>query len=580
MDIAPAAARLSSASRLIGRGRRAWRLRSSSLAGKLDGIGLSPLVSRVLENRGLASKTDVALFLGGRERPARDPFLIPGFDAAVQRLRQAARDSEAVCVFGDFDVDGITSTATLVETLNDLGARAFPYLPHREREGYGLNLGAVETIAARGARILVTCDCGTSNPEEVARARVLGVEVIVVDHHSIPVRLPEATLVNPKLPQSRYPFSEYATAGLAYRLAGALYEACGRSFPSERYLDLAALGTVADMVPLVDENRDIVRAGLEALSSTTRPGLQALMEVSGVQPKVVSSENISFGLAPRLNAAGRLDDARLALDLLLTRDEGEARALATRIDDLNRERQRLTREAQELAIEMTAGLDLPLTLVGHQGFHQGIVGLVASRLVETLGRPAVVYQMGETESRASCRSIAEYDVVGGLRSCADLFERFGGHRQAGGFTIRNERLSELRERLVAHAADALAGVDLTPAVEVDAEWPLGSLRAAEIRWLGRLQPHGKGNEEAVFLSRAVTAVESGVVGEDGQHLRLKLRDGPVTWGAIAFGWGDEAPSPGTAVDIVYSLSSGRFGPTYAGSGGALQLQLLDLAPSS
>ncbi len=389
---------------------------------------------------------------------------------------------------------------------------------------------------------------------------------------------PATALVNPKLPSSEYPFAEFATAGLAYRFAGALYEACGHSFPAERYLDLAALGTVADLVPLVDENRDIVRRGLEALATTSRPGLAALMRVAGVDPKQVSSRAIGFTLGPRLNAAGRLEDAGLALELLMTSDEARALELATRLDQLNRERQEMTREAEALALEMTAGsADLPLSIVGAAAFHQGVVGLVASRLVEALGRPAVVFQMGDEFSRGSCRSIPEYDIVSGLRACGDLFERFGGHRQAGGFTIRNSRLPELEQRMVAHAAEALAGVDLGPVLDVDAEWDLGLVRGQEIKWLSKLEPFGMANPEPSLLSRGVTVLDSWTVGEDARHLRLKLKDGPVTWSAILFGWEAPALLPGTRIDAVYSFSSDRYGPAYDGFGGALQLTLQDLA---
>jgi single-stranded-DNA-specific exonuclease len=331
------------------------------------------------------------------------------------------------------------------------------------------------------------------------------------------------------------------------------------------------------MVPLLGENREIVRRGLLALAQTERPGLKALMAVSGVKPKDVTSETIAFSLAPRLNATGRLADARLALDLLLTREEGTALALAESIDVLNKERQRLTLEAQNLAREFVAGRpEAPIMVVGREDFHQGIIGLVASRLVETFGRPAVVYQRGEAESRGSCRSIAPYDITGGLRSCGELFERYGGHHQAAGFTIRTERLVALEERLVAHAGSMLRGFDLTPALDIDADWPLNALRSQEIRWLGKLQPFGMGNPDVRLLSRGVTVVEARGVGDEGRHLRLKLRAGPVVWPAIAFSWEGELPAEGSRVDVVYSLSSDRYGPSEAG--GALQLSVLDLAP--
>ncbi len=560
--------------------RKRWRLRRSPLHGSLEHSGLPPLVARVLENRGVGSNAEAQVFLGGRATPLKDPFRLPGFEAALTRLRGALRQRDLVCVYGDFDVDGVTSTAILTQTLRDLGGAVEPYIPHREREGYGLNLRAIDSLADRGVSVLVTCDCGTSSLAEIARARELGLEVIVVDHHLPPAQLPETVaLLNPKLPENEAAFGDNATGGIAIRRAEALYAAERRPFPAERYLPLAALATVADMVPLLGENRVLVRQGLEALAATDRPGLLALLEVSGTRPKAVSSEAIAFALAPRLNAAGRLAHARLALDLLLSEDAAEAAALATQIDVLNRERQRRTQEAQRQAsamIDRAAGL--PLLVVGDAGFHQGIIGLVASRLVESFGRPAVVYQGGEAESRGSCRSIAEYDITGGLRACRDLFERFGGHHQAGGFTIRNDHLEALAERLVAHAGAALAGCDLSPTLDVDAEWPLTALRSQEIRWLAKLQPHGQDNREATLLSRRVSVAEAKPVGEEGRHLRLKLKDGAVSWPAIAFDWQAEAPPEGSRVDVVYSLSADRYGPSE--QGGALQLSVLDLAPSA
>jgi single-stranded-DNA-specific exonuclease len=566
---------------IAARGKRRWRLRESPLRGRLEGSGLPDLTARLLENRGIGTRSEASAVLGGREAPSPDPSAIPGFPAAVGRLRQAARAGEAVTVFGDFDVDGVTSTAIIVQTLNDLGARARPYLPHRAREGYGLNRPAIESIAAAGATLLVTCDCGTSSRDEVGLARSRGLDVLVVDHHAPPAELPPATaVVNPKLAGAAAEVTPYATAGLAFVLAQATYDACRRPFPEAHYLEAACLGTVADLVPLLDENRSLVRRGLAALARTQRPGLAALMEAARIKPADVTSEAIAFALAPRLNAAGRLADARLAYELLTTADEARAASLAEQLDALNRERQRLTREAEELARDLLpADGAAPITVVGHPAFHQGVVGLVASRLVETLGRPAVVYQKGAQESRGSCRSIREYDIVSALRSCGDLFERYGGHHQAGGFTIRNERLTDLGRRLEEHAAANLADVELGPWVDIDAEWPLEALRSQEIRWMGRLQPFGMENPQPVLLSRSVVAVESRGVGEDGRHLRLKIRAGPISWSAIAFDWEAPPPAEGERFDLVYALSSDRYGPSFDGSGGALQLTVLDMAPA-
>ena len=554
-------------------------MRQAPLRGRLQHSGLPKLVALILENRGVGSNAEAQRFLGGRDSGFSDPFRIPGFETSLTLLREALAARRSISVYGDFDVDGITSTAILTETLRDLGGEVTPYIPHRGREGYGLNIRAIDSLADRGVEVLVTCDCGTTANSEVEHARGLGMEVVVVDHHIPPALLPETNaLLNPKLPHQDE-LTEFATAGLAFRLAEALYESQGRDFPEDRYAELAALGTVADMVPLVDENRELVRRGLSAMADSTRPGLLSLIEVAGAKASAVTSETIAFGLAPRINAAGRLADARLALDLLLTRDESEAQALAASIDTLNKERQRMTLAAQKLALEITQSRpDAPLTVVGHADFHQGIIGLVASRLVEALGRPAAVYQRGDVESRGSCRSIPAYDITAGLRSCGDLFERFGGHKQAGGFTIRNERLDEMERRFVEHAARQLEGHELAPSLEIDTEWPLNELRSQEIRWLNKLEPHGQGNPDPTLLSRKVTVVEAKTVGADDAHMRLKLKSGAVSWPAIAFRWEGELPEAGSCVDVVYSLSADSYGPS--DNGGALQLTVLDMAPAS
>ncbi len=326
--------------------------------------GLPKLIAHVLENRGIGTTAEAQRFLGGKETELGDVTLLPGFDVAMRTLSEAIASQKTICVYGDFDVDGITSTTILTETLKDLGADVFPYIPNREREGYGLNVRAIDSLADRGVGVLITCDCGTTNIVEVDRAREAGMEVIVVDHHLPPTELPATTaLVNPKLPSGRYEFIDYCTAGIAFRLAEGLYAQALRPFPEARYAELAALGTVADMVPLVHENREVVKRGLAAMAKSDRLGLKALIDVSGTKAKNVTSETIAFGLAPRINAAGRLADARMALEMLLTQEEGVAIAMASSIDALNKERQRMTVEAQELARKMLEGRpETPLIL--------------------------------------------------------------------------------------------------------------------------------------------------------------------------------------------------------------------------
>jgi len=530
-----------------------------------------PLIGRLLALRGVSTPDDVRAFFG--EAPA-GAIALPDLGRAVERLARACRAGETVAVYGDFDVDGITAAALITEGLTALGARPLPYLPHRIDEGYGLNTRAIDSLRQLGATLLVTADCGTSSIDEIRHAGRLDMETIVLDHHTVPPQLPPASaIVNPKRPGG--PDEEPAACGIAYYVLQALHQALGREPDGARMIELVALGTVCDLAPLVGENRRLVRDGLAALRATERPGLRALLEVAAVDPARAGTEAIGFALGPRLNAAGRMAHARLAFDLLIARDEDRARELAAELDALNRERQQATQAANALAAELAAeeGDDAALLMIGHADLPLGIVGLVASRLVDAYHRPAVVYQHGEVESRASCRSIDEFHITDALRARPELFERFGGHRAAAGFTALNDNLPAIKEHLLARAAEKLAGLDLRPAVDIDAELPLASLRGEEIRWLARMAPHGIGNPEPVFLSRNVLVLERQAVGADAAHLRLKLRDGAVVWPAIAFRHDGDGIEEGTRVDVVYSLGADRM------ISDGLQLRVLDVRPA-
>ena len=545
-----------------------WRLRPEPEATP-EGDWPS-LIGRLLALRGVRSSSDARAFLDV-DAPA-SPVALPDLDRAVSLLAQACRAGETVAVFGDFDVDGVTATALLTEGLASLGARPIPYLPHRVDEGYGLSTKAIDTLRGLGATLLVTVDCGTSSLKEVAFARGQGMDVVVLDHHTVPPQLPGANaIVNPKRdPNSK---NEPAACGIAYHVLLALHEAMARPADEARMLELVALGTVCDLAPMLGENRRLVRRGLEALAQTQRPGLRALLAVAGGDRGPVDTETIGFGLGPRLNAAGRLGHARLAFDLLVCEEEERAQELAAELDALNRERRRATDAALALAGELVAEEEgAPLIMLGHPEFPLGIVGLVAARLAEQYHRPAIIYQRGEKTSRASARSIEGFDVTAALRTCPELFVRFGGHRAAAGFTAENEQLPAIKERLLAHAHEQLDGRELTPAIDIDAELPLSALRSEEIRWLARLAPYGVGNPDPVFLSRGVVVTERRQLGKNGDHLRLKLRDGAVVWPAIAFRQRGEGIEQGAKADLVYTLSVDKF------RGGGLELRVLDLRP--
>jgi single-stranded-DNA-specific exonuclease len=568
------------AAQMTGVSGRRWRLRGRFPDGELEGAPYQPLIRHLLWHRGLRTTADAAAFLDARD-PGFDPMLLPDMGLALNRLQRAIAADELIAVYGDFDVDGVTASAILIEALRELGGRVISYLPNRFTEGYGVNEGAIELLASRDVSLIITADCGTTSVAQVALAHRLGVDVIVLDHHIVPDKLPDAVaVVNPKRVDNLYPETELASGGLAFKLMRALYEACGRPFDAGRYLDLAALSTVCDMVPLRGENRWLVREGLRELAKAARPGLRALFDSAGCDPARCDASTIGFTLGPRLNAAGRMADAKIALDLLIERDETKARALAMQLGDLNQQRQKATSGALGLARELVAEQtpDAPLIFIGHKQISSGIVGLVAGRLMEQYNRPAVVYERGPETSRASCRSIAEFDITRALRmaqteSGGHLLVHFGGHHAAAGFTAENDKLDALRESLTRQAEEALRGVDLTPVIDIDAAIPLHRVNGELIQALGRMAPFGMENREPVFLSRGLQITDIRTMGGDGQHLRLLLRDGAVSWPAVAFGMGANELASGQRLDVVYTFSADR------GSDGALQLRVTDFAPS-
>jgi single-stranded-DNA-specific exonuclease len=560
------------ASRLVSGGRRPWRLRLLPQDGSHKTLGYPELIALLLHQRNIRTAEQSRVFLGDEPFVEHDPFELPDMRKATTRILEAIGTGEKIAVFSDFDVDGVTALAQLTEGLGDLGADVLPYIPDRFSEGYGLNIPAITKLGAQGASLMITADCGISAIEEVRHAIKHGIDVIILDHHTLPPDLPEAyATVNPKAPATTYGCPDLASGGLAYKMLQAVYQAAGRELDLDRYVELAALATVCDMVPLYGENLHILRRGIAAMRRTTRPGLRALLEVAGVQPEAIDEDCFGWKIGPRLNASGRIAHAITSFQLLTTREEGLAAGLAAQIDQMNSERRQLQSDCTALALEMVQAGDEtpPIVVVGHESFASGVVGLVASRLVEECYRPAVVYELGAETSRASCRSIPEFSIVDALQEIGGLFEKFGGHRAAAGFTIRNERLPELREKLTTIATRELQGLDLRPALEVDAVVPLGGLRPDELRWLDRLGPFGIGNPRPVFLSAGVQVRDVRAVGDEGDHLSLKLRDGLVTWRAIAFRQGDSEIKEGMLADVVYNVVPDRFA-------GGFQLEVLDL----
>jgi len=546
---------------------------------------LSPLIVQLLYNRGLTSPQDVRDFLAG-SHPDDNPFRLKGMHQAVTRLRQAIRREELVAIYGDFDADGVTATALLVETLSALGARVKPYIPHRVDEGYGLNTGALRQLASQGVGVVVTVDCGIRAIEEVSYGTKLGLHLIVTDHHSVGEEVPPAlAVINPKQPDCRYPFQDLAGVGVAFKLAQALLRA-NRQVPvakgkvslnEEDLLDLAALGTVADLVPLLGENRSLVKRGLEKLNDPQRLGVRAMIAQAGLKPGQIDATTIAFILGPRLNAAGRMDDAITSYDLLTCRSPDQAANLAQELEELNQHRQRLTAEALERAKEqvLMAGEGEKLLFAAGEDFLAGIVGLVAGRLTEEFYRPALVVELGAEKSRGSARSIPEFNITAALDQCSDLFIKYGGHAAAAGFTVANNNLETMQERLKEIAARQLEGVELTPTLLIDAEVELSEVDWATQALLTQLEPFGYANPAPLLLSRRAIVRDARAVGTEGHHLKLALSDGRGAWDAIAFRQGRWVGKLSDYIDVVYSLEINEWNGRKR-----LQLNVKDLRPSA
>ncbi|HLG07842.1 MAG TPA: single-stranded-DNA-specific exonuclease RecJ [Gaiellaceae bacterium] len=500
-------------------------------------LGVSEVTASVLVRRGLADPHDARRFLAA-ELPGHDPFLLGDMAAAVERIRTAVVAGERICVHGDYDVDGICATAVAVLLLRELGADVGWHLPSRFEEGYGVSRDTLGRLAEQGVGLVVTVDCGITAVEEIAEARALGLDVVVTDHHRPGETLPECAVVSTR--PSSYPFPELCGAGVVHKLGEALL---GTDHPAvRRNLDLVALATIADVVPLVDENRALAFAGLRALASTQRPGLQALMSAARVDPAAVDAGAVGFRLAPRINAAGRLCRPDVALQLVLTDDPEEARSLASELEDLNRERQavedRILREASALVETMPEpGRRRRGYVLWREDWHEGVIGIVASRLVERFLRPVVLIAGSHDGWKGSGRSVPRFDLHAALGACAEHLERFGGHRAAAGLSIDPAHIEAFADAFAAYADTHLAVEDLRESTAIDAVVSAEDLTLALARELDHLAPFGLGNPDVTLLLPATQPVTPSTVG-DGKHLRFRVRQhGRDGGSAIAFGQG-------------------------------------------
>jgi len=540
--------------------------------------GLPPLIVQLLYNRGLREPGELQSFIAGDKSLSDSPFLLPDMHQAVARIYRALLSSENIAVYGDYDTDGITATALLVQGLSFLGGKAIPYIPHRLTEGYGLKKAALENLRQQGVSLVITVDCGITSLAEVKKARRIGLDVIITDHHTPLAEIPPAVAtVNPKLPNSSYPFSELTGAGVAFKLLQALFQSVGREGQLDELMDLVALGTVADISPLLGENRYLVKEGLKLINAAPRLGIREILNQAGLNHREsLDAESISWIIAPRLNAAGRLEHAISSYKLLLTDSPEEAHRLAVWLEQKNAERQKLTSAALAKAREQVLAQGIsPLLIASDKDYPIGIAGLVASRLSEEFYRPAIVIRTGEKVSSGSCRSIPEFNIIAALNQCRHLLSQFGGHSQAAGFTLPTRNLPRLQDMLLELATSQLAGADLRPSLDIDAEVSLADLGGDTFPLAQQLAPFGRGNPVPTFLSRRVEVIERRTMGSGGEHLRLKLKQDGTRWDGVGFGLGSYLAEVASPLDIVYNLEINRWNGEER-----LRLNIIDFAPSS
>lgn len=565
--------------------RKVWKFRNKGV--KPEAVSSAArqhkipyIIANVLLNRGI-EESDFESFITKSKRGVRNPMSMLDMDKAVKRIKEAVDNKEKIVIYGDYDVDGITSTALVYEFLSALGADVIYYIPDRKDEGYGINIMAVNKLIKKGMNLLITVDCGITAIGEVEFARLQKMDVIITDHHTCKERIPEAAVavVNPKREEDEYGFDGLAGVGVAFKLVLALAMAYGMNTGEcfDRFVDIAAIGTIADVVPLVDENRVIVDKGLKKLSAVQRPGLRALFEVAGVADKKITSSTIAFAAAPRMNAAGRLGTAETSVELLLTKDPEKARQIAEDLDAENKERQatemNINREALEMiASDPNAGKKKVIVLA-REGWHNGVIGIVASRITEMFYKPCILISLNNGVGKGSGRSIAGFNLFEALSESEKYLTNFGGHAVAAGLGITENNIKDFTVNINKYADQVLSDDDMIPSVKIDSILGGQSLSLATAKAVSTLEPYGMGNERPVFVIKNAAVQSITTVGADNKHLRLRIEKDGTEVGCIGFGLGEFAQYvyPGDMVHLAFKFDIN----VYQGNE-SLQLQIIDI----
>lgn len=566
-----------------------WKIKQQrNEANAESGINLpagGAIIEQLLANRGVVGQEKLDKFFNvNYEADVHDPFLFSDMEKAMERMAEAKEKKEKIAIFGDYDADGVTASALLYEAFSGLGFEDIvPYIPDRQLEGYGMNGSALEYLGREGVTLIVTVDCGIANVKEVEKAKSLGMDVIITDHHHVPKVLPEAVaIINPHQENCGYPFADLAGVGVAFKFAQAMYLKFDKTKNEQLkwFLDLVVIGTVADCVPLIGENRVLAKYGLIVLSKTRRIGLLEMFKVGRItidDQNIPDTQKIGFQIAPRINAAGRMDHANISYKLMIEKDRALARDMALEVEDKNKSRQKITAEIvrEVRALAENSFKDRKLIFASNVHWQVGILGLIAGRIADEFNKPTAVFQKQEKIFVGSFRSIDQVNIISALEQCSDLLIQFGGHSQAAGAQVSAENMEKFYEKLSGLIEKELEGKDVSPSIEIDLEISAQDADWNLVEGIKRLQPFGEGNEEPVFLMKNLIIEDMKVVGNGSKHLKLSLRSEtiPKIFESIGFGLGDNLQNleKGQAVDIVFNLQEDEWNGNKK-----MQLNLVDI----